>query len=311
MTSIEEALKGSNFAVKYSRVSTAAQEDRLPAQADTITKNLKVRGFKGRSRNFEEVGSGTKHTRPTLQEAILEALEQKKKGKKVVFVVRDMQRFSRSSDDLGYLYKFFPSFEQSLWSNDIPIIALNDNVIRGVKSMPNPNDDLISPILVAVGESEVNIRKEQSAQGKARAADEGIVAGQPQNLYYLDDPNPIRLFYDLALLQGVTTANAASAAGRSRSWGKDLKKKLQRIILEGKAIGNDKLVEEWLDVTDLIRNFEKLNGPRIGGTKRMNSVSRKTSGYLKFPEKYPAPTQEDLLFYFDNFKLFQPKKRSN
>ena len=87
MTSIEEALKGSNFAVKYSRVSTAAQEDRLPAQADTITKNLKVRGFKGRSRNFEEVGSGTKHTRPTLQEAILEALEQKKKGKKVVFVV--------------------------------------------------------------------------------------------------------------------------------------------------------------------------------------------------------------------------------
>lgn len=310
MATIEEALKDANFAVEYSRVSTAGQEDRLPAQTETIKKNLKQRGFKGRRAEYAEVGSGTKHTRPILQEAILKALERKQSGKKVVFVVRDMQRFSRSSDDLGYLYKFFPSFEESLWSNDIPVIALNDNIIRGVKSMPNPNDDLISPILVAVGESEVNIRKEQSAQGKKRAADEGIVAGTPQNLYYKDDPNPIRLFYDLALLQGVSTANAASAAGRSRSWGKDLKKKLERIILEGKKIGNDNLVEEWLDVTDIIRNFEKENGARIGGSKRMNSVSRKTSGYLKFPEKYPAPTREDLQFYFDNFKLFQPKKKN-
>ena len=310
MTSIEDALKEANFAVEYSRVSTEGQRERLPAQEETISKMMKKRGFKGRKAKFAEVGSGTKHTRPILQAAILKALERKESGKKVVFAVRDMQRFSRSSDDLGYLYKFFPSFEESLWSNDIPVIALNDNIIRGVKSMPNPNDDLISPILVAVGESEVNIRKEQSEQGKRRAEDAGIVAGQPQNLYYKIDPNPIRLFYELALLQGVTTANAAAAAGRSRSWGKDLKKKLQRIIMEGKKIGNDKLVEEWLDVTDLIRNFEKENGPRIGGSKRMNSVSRKTSGYLKFPERYPQPTQEDLQFYFDNFKLFQPKKKN-
>lgn len=310
MTSIEDALKASNYAVKYSRVSTGGQVDRLPAQAATITKNLKARGYKGKSATFDEVGSGTKHTRPTLQEAILDALEAKKKGKKVVFVVRDMQRFSRSSDDFGYLKKFFPSFEESLWSNDIPIIALNDNIITGVKSLPNPNDDLIGPILVSVGESEVNIRKEQSLQGKARAAEEGIVAGTPQNLYYKDDPNPIRLFYDLALLQGVTTAKAAAAAGRSRSWGKDLKKKLQGIILEGNRIGKTNLIDEWLNVTDLIRDFEKANGPRIGGGKKMNSVSRKTSGYLKFPWKYPAPTQEDLQFYFENFRLFQPKKKN-
>lgn len=304
----KENLKGID-PIKYSRVSTAGQTETLPTQTSSINKALKMLGVTKKGLVYEEQGSGTRFDRQTLQEAILKAVEMKKKGKNPAIIVRDIQRFSRDPDDIGYLRKFFPSHKDSLWFNDIPIIALNDNIIMSTKSSPRPNDSLIAPILVAVGGSEVNIRKEQSLQGKKRAEEEGIVAGQPQNLYYKEKVNPYRAFYEMFFKTGLKQGAAAIALGRSRSWGKDTKNKMNRIILEGEKAGKKDLILEWLDVTDLIREFEQENGPRIGGSKRMNSVSRKTSGYLKFPEKFDAPTRENLQFYYDNFKLFQPKRK--
>jgi len=305
----KDDLKNIDTDVRYARVSTRDQTETLPTQMEAIGKSLKQLGYKKKGHQFSETGSGTKHTRKTLQEAILKAVELKKAGKDVMFVVRDIQRFSRDPDDLGYLKKFFPSHKESLWFNDIPLVALNDNIVTGTKSNPQPNDDLISPILVAVGGSEINIRKKQSAQGKQQSAEEGIVAGSPQNLYYKQEVNPYRAFYKMFYEMGLKQGASAISLGRSKSWGKDTKNKMNLIILEGAKAGKPNLIQEWLDVTDIIREFEQINGARIGGSKRMNSVSRKTSGYLKFPWKYPAPTKEDLQFYFDNFKLFQPRKK--
>jgi DNA invertase Pin-like site-specific DNA recombinase len=309
MVSVKEALKDS-VDVRYARVSTRAQKDTLETQAKDIAKKLKGFGYTKKGTLFSEQGSGTKADRPILAEAIRKAVETAKNGKKVAFVVRDLQRFSRSGYDFGHLYKYFPTAEESLWFNDIPIVGLNDNIVTGTRTKPNPNEDLIGIILTSIGGQEIEIRRAQSLGGKAEAEKEGIVAGQPQNLYYLDDPNPIRSFYEMFFKMGMKQGASALALGRSRSWGKDLKNKMNQIIVEGKKIGNDNLIEEYLDTTDLIRDFEKEFGPRLGSkaSKRMNAVSRKTSGYLKFPWRFEKPTREDLEFYYQNFKQFLPKR---
>ena len=69
-------------------------------------------------------------------------------------------------------------------------------------------------------------------------------------------------------------------------------------------------LDDWLEVSDIIREFEQEHGLRIGAdaTKRMKAIARKTSGYVKFPLKYPVPTREDIQGYFDNFKLYQKKR---
>jgi len=309
MVTVKEALKDS-VDVRYGRVSTRAQKGTLDTQAKDIAKKLKAVGYTKKGTLFLEQGSGTKADRPILGEAIRKAVETAKKGKKVVFVVRDLQRFSRSGYDFGYLYKYFPSEKDSLWFNDIPIVGLNDNIVTGTRSQPNPNEDLIGIILTSIGGQEIEIRRAQSLGGKKEAEKEGIVAGQPQNLYYMDDPNPIRSFYDMFFKMNLPQGKSALALGRSRSWGKDLKNKMNTIILEGTKAGNPNLIEDYLDVTDLIRDFEKEFGPRLGSkaSKRMNAVSRKTSGYLKFPWRFPKPTRGDLEYYYQNFKEFLPKR---
>jgi len=304
-----EALKGA-VDVRYARVSTRAQKKTLPTQLRDIASSVKALGYTKKGTEFSEAASGTKVNRTQLGNAIRKAVEMKRKGKNVVFLVRDIQRFSRDSFDLGYLYKFFPTLDDSLWSNDIPIVALNDNLVLSTKERSNPNDKLIGGILVGIGGQEIDIRKKQTEQGSREAREQGIVSGLPQNLYYKDKVNPIRLLYEMVFKQGTTQTAAALATGRSKSWAKDTKRKINTIIIEGKKIGNDNLIDEYLDTTDLIREYEQTFGPRFGSksTKRMEALSRKTSGYLATPWKYPKPSREDLDFYRENFKDFLPKR---
>ncbi|MDC0556287.1 recombinase family protein [Candidatus Poseidoniaceae archaeon] len=312
MVTVKEALKDSTD-VRYARVSTRKQTETLPTQVKDINSKLKQLGHSKKGTTFTEQGSGTKHDRAQLIAAINMAVEQAKKGKKMVFVVRDIQRFSRSALDFGHLYKFTPSIEESLWFNDVPIVALNDNLVVGTKNVPSANDTLIGSILVSIGGQEVDIRLDQTKAGQKAAAEQGIVQGVAQNLYYESDPNPVRAFYDMFYKMEIPQGKAALALGRSRSWGKDLKNKINGIIIEGEKIGNKNLIEDYLDTTDLIREYEKEFGPRTGrlANKRMIALGRKTSGYLKFPWRYPKPTREMLDEYRENFKDYLPKRASN
>jgi len=305
----KEALKGAKV-FAYGRVSTVKQEGTLGSQKKDVTDSLEAKGFK---KDFDWVAhqfSGAKHDREILLEQINKAVASRKKGNKVVFVVRDFQRFSRDPYDVGYLYKFFPSFEESLWFNDIPIVSLNDGFVTGTKSTASPNADLIAPILVAAGGSEISIRKQQSAGGVAVSAEEGIIAGTPRNLYYKEPLNPMREYVRM-FRAGVKQGKIATRLGRSASWAKDTKAFLNDTFPAWNQEGENKLLDDWLLVTDIIREFEQEHGTRTGlnAIKRMIAVSRKTSGYLKFPNNYPAPSREDIQGYFDDFKLYQPKRR--
>ena len=299
--SVKDALKGARV-LSYQRVSTTKQEGTLPTQEKANKASLKKFGFKGQPELFSEQISGTKLDRKQLNAMIQRALELKKQGKKVVIALRDFQRFSRNAYDIGILYKNTPSFEESLWFNDIPLVSLNENIVTGTRSKANPNGDLLGPLLVVIGGQEIEIRKEQSEGGLRQAADEGIIPGTGVSLYSKEKLNPLRELRRM-LEAGISQSEASRRLGRSKSWAKDNKRKLADLALKG-------VLDDWLDVTDIVREFEQEFGPRQGpkANKRMLAVGRKTSGYLKFPEKYRKPEREDIQFYFDNFKMFQKKR---
>ena len=159
---------------------------------------------------------------------------------------------------------------------------------------------------MTIGGQEVKLRKDQTKKGVDKSAEAGIIAGVGINLYPKEVLNPYRELLRM-LRAGLTQSEASRRLGRSKSWSKDNRRRLEAIALIGPTS-----LEDWLNVTDIIRRYEQEFGTRVGpsATKRMKAVGRKTSGYLKFPEKYPVPTEEDIQFYFDNFKDFQPKRTS-
>lgn len=303
--SIKDTLKGAKV-LTYQRVSTTKQEGNLSTQERIVKDALKNAGFTGKPEVFSEQSSGTKLDREELLKMIARALELKSQGKKVVIALRDIQRFSRDPYDLGILYKNTPSLEESLWFNDIPLVSLTENLVTGTKNIPNPNGDLIGPILMTIGGQEVKLRKDQTKKGVDKSAEAGIIAGVGINLYPKEVLNPYRELLRM-LRAGLTQSEASRRLGRSKSWSKDNRRRLEAIALIGPTS-----LEDWLNVTDIIRRYEQEFGTRVGpsATKRMKAVGRKTSGYLKFPEKYPVPTEENIQFYFDNFKDFQPKRTS-
>ena len=303
--SLKDTLKGAKV-LTYQRVSTTKQEGNLSTQERIVKDALKNAGFTGKPEVFSEQSSGTKLDREELLKMIARALELKSQGKKVVIALRDIQRFSRDPYDLGILYKNTPSLEESLWFNDIPLVSLTENLVTGTKNIPNPNGDLIGPILMTIGGQEVKLRKNQTKKGVDKSAEAGIIAGVGINLYPKEVLNPYRELLRM-LRAGLTQSEASRRLGRSKSWSKDNRRRLEAIALIGPTS-----LEDWLNVTDIIRRYEQEFGTRVGpsATKRMKAVGRKTSGYLKFPEKYPVPTEEDIQFYFDNFKDFQPKRTS-
>jgi len=301
----KEALKGAKV-LAYQRVSTTKQEGTLPTQERVNKESLKKEGFSGIPELFSEQASGTKLDREQLLAMIARALELKKSGKKVVIALRDFQRFSRNAYDIGILYKNTPSLEESLWFNDIPLVSLSENIVTGTRANANPTGDLMGPLLVVIGGQEVAIRTDQTQKGVGRARDEGIIAGVGINLYPEERLNPYREL--LRMLQaGITQSEASRRLGRSASWSKDNRRRMEAIAITGETA-----LADWLNVTDIVREYEQENGTRVGpnATKRMKAVGRKTSGYLKFPDKFDVPTKEDIQFYFDNFKDFQPKRTS-
>jgi len=305
MRTPKEALKGAKI-LAYQRVSTTKQEGTLPTQERVNKESLKKMGITAIPELFSEQISGVKLEREQLLKMIEKALQLKKQGKKVAIVLRDIQRFSRNPYDLGILYKNTPSLEESLWFNDIPLVSLGENIVTGTKDNPNSTGDLMGPLLINIGGQEVAIRTGQTKKGVGRAREEGIIAGSQVNLYSKEPLNPHRELWRM-LKAGVTQTKASVRLGRSKSWAKDNKFRLQDIALQG-----DKALEDWFQVTDIIRRYEQEYGPRVGpnATKRMKAVGRKTSGYLKEPNNFPKPTEEDIQFYFDNFKDFQPKRTS-
>ena len=297
------ALKGRKVFI-YSRVSTEEQKGTLESQTKAIKKGLKDLGFKGKPEVFEEQGSGTKIDRPILRDMIEKAKESKKPA---IIVVRDIQRFSRDPYDLGELYNPLKNME-------IPIMSINEPLVLGTKKVPAPSADLLAPILVAAGGSEVSTRKVQTLQGVAASKAKGIKAGSPIELYPEEELNPLTEALRL-IRAGVGQSEGARRTGKSTSWYRKQRGRIENLLMKG---GESK-VKEWFNVMEMIRNMELEHGRGIARkgfktrvSERMKAVRRMTSGYENQPFDFTAPTEADLMEYFTNFNLYKPKrKRSN
>jgi len=293
------ALKGRKVFV-YSRVSTDEQKGTLPKQTKAILTGLKQLGFTGKPDVYEEQASGTQINRPILNEMIANAKASKKPA---VIVVRDIQRFTRDPYDLGELYN-------PLKNLNIPVMSINEPLVLGTKKLPAPSADLLAPILVAAGGSEVNTRKLQTIQGVAVSKAKGIKAGSPIELYPEEALNPLQEALRL-VRAGVGQSEGARRTGKSTSWYRKQRSRIENLLLKG---GEAKL-NEWYEVMDMIRNMEIENGRGIARkgfktrvSEKMKAVRRMTSGYENQPFDFTAPTDADLMEYFTNFNLYKPKR---
>ena len=297
---VQEALKGAKIIV-YARVSTGSQKKTLDNQIETVRNYLSGMGItKEPLAIFAERVSGAgvnKKERPKLHQAM--ELAQKTKGK-VAIVVKDISRFSRSPWGAGFLI-------HPLIQKKIPIIDLTYNKVTGAAI----EDDLILPILASVAGQEPKARGKATRPAVEAAREKGIVKSTLD--LYPDEPrHPIREFIALTK-RGYNRTKIATLMGRSTSWAK----KTEKRIAAAKAAGK---LNDWLKVTDIVRKLEIENTPRFQRGKRgrtpagkkpkkpMIAVGRMTSGFLETPADFPTPTEEEIMFYFDNFQDYQRKR---
>jgi len=255
----KDALKGKKVYI-YARVSTDGQEGTLPDQLKTIKQGLKKLGFKGEPVIFSEQFSGTKNPiedekfRPELAKMLKEVQESKKAP---VIVVRDIQRFTRDPYDLGELYN-------PLRRKNISIISINENMVLGTKKLPDPQADLIAPILVSAGGAEVSTRKLQTLQGLDRSKEKGILQGSTINFYRKESLEPRQEMVRL-LRAGINQTNVAKRIQKSTSFVRKTRSTIN--VLREK--GGDKLVDDYFDTINLVRDFMNEKNEDITGSKHL------------------------------------------
>jgi len=292
-----EAIKKKKVRV-YARVSTEGQEGTIPDQLKTIQNGLKALGFKGKTEVYSEQASGTKKDREQLQQMLQDIRDSPNDS---VVVVRDFQRFTRDPVHYGALWDEFRD-------RGIRIVSINENMATGTAAMPDPQADLLIPILIAAGGSEVNIRKQQTQQGLDRSKEKGILQGSAPNMYRKEALEPRRELRRL-LKAGVKVTEASRRLGKSTSFVRKNRDKLNEILMQG----DETVLTDWFDTLDLIRAFMNEKDEDDRGKKatvRMKTVIRMTSGYLNNPNAgFPKPTRADIEEFYNNFGEYKVKKK--
>jgi hypothetical protein len=178
----------------------------------------------------------------------------------------------------------------------------------GTAAMPDPQADLLIPILIAAGGSEVNIRKQQTQQGLDRSKEKGILQGSAPNMYRKEALEPRRELRRL-LKAGVKVTEASRRLGKSTSFVRKNRDKLNEILMQG----DETVLTDWFDTLDLIRAFMNEKDEDDRGKKatvRMKTVIRMTSGYLNNPNAgFPKPTRADIEEFYNNFGEYKVKKK--
>lgn len=306
----EDWLKAADDYYAYLRVSTVKQEGTLETQQGDVRDKAKNAKIKKQLKYYSEQGSGKNNPfRKELRRLIEDAVRAKRKGKNPVVLLRDIQRISRDPYDIGFIYKYLPNPEDSLWANDIPLMSFNERMVTGTKNFKSLTGDFLAPLFINIGGQEVATRTAQTKAAVRAAREKGVLAGTPINLYYKEPLNPLRELLRLLKVDGLSQRRMAEIVGRSSSWVRDTKFKFGEI--REKHPEGEKGFQDWLDIGDLVRILEQENGPRSGSgaSKRMIAVGRMTSGYFARPWEYPTPNQEDLDEYFNNFKEYQAKRK--
>lgn len=295
--SVKEALEGKKMRV-YLRVSGEKQEGSLPDQQKTVLDALKGLGMRTKPEVYSEQASGTKKDRKELQRMLQDIRESEKDS---VVIVRDFQRFTRDPVHYGALWDEFRD-------KGVRIVSINENMATGTAKEPDPQSDLIVPILISAGGSEVNIRKQQTSQGIERAVEKGILQGSTIN-FYRDEPLEPRQEIVRLLKAGINQTNVAKRIQKSTSF----VRKSRATINELRDRGGDELLQDYFDTINLVRDFMNEKNEDIRGGKatvRMKTVVRMISGYLNKPTiDGRKPTREDLDEYYNNFNQYKAKPK--
>jgi hypothetical protein len=221
---------------------------------------------------------------------------------KAAIVVRDFQRFYRN-------WRYGGRDAIPLWEADIPLVSILEGQATGTVKEPRANQDFIVPILLGIGGQEVGLRVQQSRKGRDASEKKGIFGGTPLNLYPKEPLNPIEELYRLRPLiakKEISVAAVSRRLEKSTSW---TRKSLERMAdIEAKI--QTKGLRQWLKIVNMLRDMEKEHGQGWGrgSPPKMEAVRRMTGGYIAQPDKYPAPTEDDIKEYFSNHKQYLKRR---
>lgn len=288
----KQALKGREPYL-YVRASTKDQKGTLKNQLESLKNWLKANGITRKPKVFQEIVSGTSIDPPELLKAIAGATE---KPGKAFLLVRDFQRISRN-------WRYGGRNMIDLYENDIPVVSAIKNTMSATKVSPT-DDDWVVGLYFALGAQEVDLLKKRTAEGTAVSEAKGVFSGSPPNLFPEEALNPYRELVRL-LEAGVGQNEASRRLSKSTAWFR----KRRDFLGEVRMRGGDKLLGEYLTVTDKIRDIQQKLGKGADDRKRLRAVNRMTSGFLQRPTEFPAPTDEELKEYITNFKLYQPSRK--
>ena len=231
---------------------------------------------------------------PELMKAIAYCSE---RPSKTFLLVRDFQRISRN-------WRYGGGNMIPLFESDTPVVSALKNQVSSTAETIRDEDWLIG-LFMAVGAQEVDQVKKRTESGIAKAREAGVLRGTNKEFYSEEPLNPYRELLRL-LEAGIGQNEGSRRMGRSTAWWR----KNRDFLAEVRERGGDKLLNQWLDTSDRIREIEqRFNfGRKAEEKKILRAVRRMTSGFVQEPFNFPQPTEEDLTEYITNFKQYQPKR---
>jgi DNA invertase Pin-like site-specific DNA recombinase len=272
---------------------------------------------------FEEVASGAKSDRKQFN-ALYEWLKEQHDPSQFVVVIRDYARWAR--DTLTALSRL-----DELTAIGVSLIIVDTNAVLGDSG--DPTAKFVFTLLSAVTSYSKEAEAAATIEATEEAAERGLFDGRDLELYPKRKRNPYR---DLLNLLPAYEAGTMPMSGKdsvltnlnaritqrepemTRNW---LKRAIPR-LQEKQAFGR-KVLSEWLDVSDAMRDAMKRQGfGNITGKKRTlraNALSRVTKAFMREPDQWPNPLTEGnpeigngpgtISDAIENFKRYQPRQR--
>ena len=284
--SVQQLAEEGKKAIILVRVSSSNQVAGMPAQEEYLKSWARQMGFKGRLTIFSEAGSGKKADRANINE-MFKFLQSRKNPSDYVIIVRDVERWARDV--------LLGRSRQLRLHTDFNV----DLIVVGLHQVIGPDgtyaNDMVFEIMLAIAENAKKSEEEARDVGTKRAKKKGLFDGAPLESYPKAKKSPVayiarqvpRLIAE-DITQGTIVKKVKAMGGGGSFWVRGRIGFFKELL----STGGQQLLDEWVEVFEARRAFEKRYGSVVGKKSRgrkQKALHRVTVAYLRDPILWPNP----------------------
>lgn len=296
------------------RTSTSSQEEGLKVQEQKMLEDMKRLGMLKPALVTVQNVTGAKEGRKQIKQILDFIKATPEERRKFIIVARDVERFSRNEREAFNLLHEFALLGVYLY-------IINNNLLLGGDGSEQGSNRFLFTVLEGAAANAKRSETQASKKGARKAKSRGLFAGTPVDSYITlvrtsgkqRGKSVYRRIYDsLGGLEAGTVTVKGLARDLSTSTREMYPKRVRDIrdfLIDLKAKGGDKKVQEYLAVWDAVIAEEKKRGvgarviykPKGGknqsGQKkermsdRARAIHRVTVAYLKAPMEHPEPVK--------------------